>query len=130
MTPTQLTRRVFLGGMALATAPSRIVDTHTHFWDPTRPQGIPWPPKNDAVLYQPSLPARYRKLTQALGVTGTVAIEASPWFEDNQWLLDLARDNPVIVGMVGHLSPGTPEFKDHLTRFSKNRLFLGIRING
>jgi hypothetical protein len=59
------------------------------------------------------LPARYRKLTQALGVTGTVAIEASPWSEDNQWLLDLARINPIIVGMVGHLSPGTSEFKDH-----------------
>jgi hypothetical protein len=41
MTPTQLTRRVFLGGMALVNAPSRIIDTHTHFGDPTRPQAFP-----------------------------------------------------------------------------------------
>jgi len=125
----RLTRRVFLGGLALARAPSRIIDTHTHFYDPTRPQGVPWPPKNDAVLYQPTLPERYRKLTQALGVTGTVVVEASPWLEDNQWVLDLARDNPIIIGLVGNLRPGTPEFKDHLARFSKNRLFLGIRVN-
>ena len=23
---------------------SRIIDCHTHFYDPTRPQGVPWPP--------------------------------------------------------------------------------------
>ena len=23
-----------------------IVDTHTHFYDPTRPQGAPWPRRN------------------------------------------------------------------------------------
>lgn len=132
MTP-ELNRRVFLGGLgglALGPAPSRIIDTHTHFYDPTRPQGVPWPPKNDPVLYQPTLPERYRKLTQALGVTGAIVVEASPWLEDNQWVLDLAKDNPIIVGVVGNLRPGTPEFKDHLARFSKNRLFLGIRVNG
>ena len=27
-----------------------IIDTHTHFYDPTRPQGVPWPGKNDKAL--------------------------------------------------------------------------------
>lgn len=130
---TSLSRRVFLGGLgglAAAGVPSRIIDTHTHFYDPGRPQGVPWPSKDDPVLYQPTLPERYRKLTRPLGVTGTVVVEASPWLEDNQWVLDLARDNPIIVGLVGNLRPGTPEFKGHLARFSKNGLFLGIRVNG
>ncbi len=65
-----------------------------------------------------------------LGVTGTVAIEASPWLEDNQWLLDLARDEPVIVGVIGHLNPGTPEFRAHLRRFAANPRFRGIRLGG
>ena len=25
----------------------RVIDTHTHFYDPKRSQGIPWPNKND-----------------------------------------------------------------------------------
>ena len=30
----------------------KMVDSHVHFYDPTRPEGVPWPPKNEAVLYQ------------------------------------------------------------------------------
>ncbi len=50
--------------------------------------------------------------------------------EDNQWVLDLAKDNPILLGLVGHLDPGTPDFKDHLERFRKNPKFLGIRVGG
>jgi len=119
-----------LASRLLPSASSRILDTHTHFYDPARPQGVPWPKPGDPVLYQTTLPDRFVRLTRPLGVTGTVVVEASPWLEDNQWVLDLARDNPVIVGLVGNLQPGTPEFKDHLARFRKNRLLLGIRLNG
>jgi hypothetical protein len=31
-------------------------------------------------------------------------VEASPWLEDNQWVLDLAKENRVIVGFVCHRS--------------------------
>jgi len=110
--------------------PARIIDTHTHFYDPTRPQGVPWPAKTEAQLYRRVLPEEFRRLAAPLGVTGTVVIEASPWLEDNQWLLDLARDEPVIVGVIGHLNPGTPEFREHLRRFAANPRFRGIRLGG
>ena len=32
-----------------------------------------------------------------------------------------------MVGTVGHLTPGTPEFRPNLERFHKNPLFRGIR---
>jgi len=32
-----------------------LVDTHTHFYDPTRPEGVPWPGK-DTPLYRRVLP--------------------------------------------------------------------------
>jgi predicted TIM-barrel fold metal-dependent hydrolase len=127
-------RRQFLAAAAAAPfltsapLPHRIIDAHVHFYDPSRPQGVPWPPKTDEVLYKTTLPDRFRKIVTPLGVTGTVVIEASALFEDNQWVLDLAKDNPVIVGFVGHLEPGKPEFKDHLARFHKNPLFRGIRL--
>lgn len=106
-----------------------MVDTHTHFYDPQRKQGVPWPGKNDTVLYRPVLPAEFAKLTKPLGVVGTVVVEASPWLEDNQWLLDQARDNPVILGVIGNLKPGAEDFAKHLQRFAKNKIFRGIRIN-
>ena len=104
------------------------IDTHTHFYDPTRPQGVPWPPPADRLLHRPHLPDEFTSLAAATDVVGTVVVEASPWLEDNQWLLDLAGEYPVIVGIVGNLSPGSPAFPQHLARFARDPLFRGIRL--
>lgn len=108
-------------------APLPSIDTHIHLFDPTRPQGVPWPPKENKKLYMPALPERYRKLAVPLGIVGAIKVEASPWLEDNQWVLDIAEKDPIIVGVVGNIEPGTPDFKKHLERFGRNRLFRGIR---
>jgi predicted TIM-barrel fold metal-dependent hydrolase len=105
-----------------------IIDTHTHFYDPTRPHGVPWPPQNDKVLYRRVLPADYKALPKPQPVTGTVVVEASPWVEDNQWILDLAAKETFIVGFVGNLAVGAEDFRPNLARFSTNQLFRGIRI--
>lgn len=110
-------------------APLEIVDTHTHFYDPTRPQGVPWPAKSNQDLYRPVLPPEFRKLAEPHSVTGTVVVEASPWVEDNQWLLDLAEREPFVVGIVGRLDPASDEFEQHLRRFAAHRLYRGIRIS-
>jgi L-fuconolactonase len=133
-------REFLLGGLglcagaavtALAAPAARhsIVDTHTHFYDPTRPEGVPWPGKDDTQLYRRVLPQDFERLVKPLGVTGTVVVEASHWVEDNQWILDLAEKDPFVLGLVGNLAPGTKEFAGHLARFAKNRLFRGIRVN-
>jgi len=106
----------------------RVVDAHTHFYDPTRPQGVPWPERDDKLLYRPVWPMDYRRLPVPVAVTGTIVVEASPWVEDNQWLLDLAAREPLIVGVVGNLPVGSKTFAGHLKRFSANKLFRGIRL--
>jgi L-fuconolactonase len=135
------TRREFLAGsLAIvagvsalschaAKASYPIVDTHTHFYDPQRPQGVPWPGKDDKALYRQVLPEHFEVFARPLGVTGTVVVEASPWVEDNQWILDLAEKDRFILGLVGNLTPGKPEFAGHLKRFAANPLFRGIRVN-
>lgn len=135
-----LTRRIFLRqSTALATAsmltrlsmpPALIpaIDTHTHFYDPTRKQGVPWPRPEEKVLYQPHYPAQFRALTAPFNVVGTVIVEASPWVEDNQWILDLAKENDNIVGFIGNLKLGVPEFAAQLKRFGVNPLFRGLRL--
>jgi len=130
-------RREFLAGGAglagaasLAAATPQMIDTHIHLYDPTRPQGVPWPAKTDALLYKPTLPETYADTVRPLGITGAVVVEASAWVEDNQWVLDLAKDHRVIVGLVGHLEPGADAFATNLARFAKDPLFRGIRLNG
>ncbi len=104
---------------------TRIVDTHTHFYDPSRPQGVPWPGKG-TKLHRTVLPADWLALAAPHGCRETVVVEASPWVEDNQWILDLAEKEKSIIGFVGHLDLG-PEFAANLRRFAKNPVFRGIR---
>ncbi len=111
-----------------APRPAKIIDTHTHFYDPTRPQGVSWPPKDDALLYRTTLPRNYRALPVPQRVDGVVVVEASTWAEDNQWILDMAARDSFIVGFVGNLPLGTPECAGHLKRFAANPIFRGVRI--
>ncbi len=128
---TNLTRRNWLlaaAASAVAEAqnpPIPIIDTHIHLFDQTRPQGAPYTaaPGNT----EPALPARYRALAQPLGIVGAIEIEASPWIEDNLWVLEIEQNAPIMVGAVGNLRPEKPEFAEYLDRYRKNKLFLGIR---
>ncbi len=128
-----LSRRTLLHcGAALASAatvPGRILDAHAHFYDPTRPQGVPWPSRNEPLLYKPTYPERYVASVQPIRVDGLVAIEASPWPEDNRWLLEVADRNRLVWAVVGNIQPGRPEFGNELERFAEHPLFRGIRLN-
>jgi predicted TIM-barrel fold metal-dependent hydrolase len=127
-------RRNFLAGAAgaagvmMAQEPAiPIIDTHIHLFDTSRPGGVPWPPKDNKALYMPALPPRYRKLAVPLGVVGAIEVEASPLLADNQWVLDVAKNDTIIVGTIGHLEPSQPDFRKNLDLFRHNSLFLGIR---
>ncbi len=108
--------------------PIPIIDTHIHLYDPTRAQGVPWPPRDNTLIYRTVLPDGYRKVTKPLGIVGAIEVECSPWLEDNQWVLDVAAKDTIVVGTVGDLEPGKPGFRRDLSRFHKNPLFLGIRF--
>ena len=53
-----------------------VIDTHTHFYDPTRAQGVPWPPREDKLLYRTVLAERPGGLpVGAPGETQTMTAE-------------------------------------------------------
>jgi predicted TIM-barrel fold metal-dependent hydrolase len=134
---SELHRRAFLSstvGAALAAAatpveaqpaPIPIIDCHIHLFDQTRPQGAPY--SGGGTNTEPALPARYRKLASPLGIVGAIEVEASPWIEDNLWVLEVEENDRMMVGAIGNLQPDKPDFKEYLDRYRKNSLFLGIR---
>jgi L-fuconolactonase len=133
-------RREFLQGvaamaMAATTGGARaasplgdipIIDTHIHLFDASRPQGAPYKGSKD---YQGgiALPSTYRSLAQPLGIVGAIEVEASPWIEDNLWVLEVSQTDTIMVGTVGNLQPEKPEFAEYLGRYHRNPLFRGIR---
>jgi predicted TIM-barrel fold metal-dependent hydrolase len=124
--PQESSRAVTRPSPSAAAIP--IIDTHIHLFDPTRPQGVPYSgPGGAAGPPQPALPARYRRLAVPLGVVGAIKVEASPWVEDNLWVLEVAERDTIVVGVVGNLEPEKPDFAEMFARYHKNPLFRGIR---
>ena len=139
----ELTKREFAARTELATrnshkgvtgkiyAPPATVtlDTHVHFYDPTRDGGVPWPPATNAMLYRKVQPSDLERITREWGITGCIVVQASPLMEDNAALMELATENPFVRGVVGGgFVPGSPEFREDLKRFESDPLFVGIRI--
>src|ERR1700722_14616036 len=102
-----------------------IIDTHVHFYDPSRPGGVPWPSEDETALYRTVLPADYKRVTAAFNIKGVIEVEASPLVEDNQWVLYLARREPIVLGTCGHLEISNAGFGESLERFHKKGRFLG-----
>jgi len=130
---TNSSRRAFLAAATIAAAADvaradedsiPVIDTHLHLYDPTRPQGVPYPKVPNPPQ---ALPEMYREDVLPLGICGGIKVEASPWVEDNLWVLEIIRNQPIIVGMIGNLNPTKPEFREYLERYHRNKLFLGIR---
>lgn len=126
-----------------------IIDTHTHFFDPSREipigrdRSIPWPtPKSP--LFKPTLPPNWKEFAKPLGMSGTIVIEAdASWMEDNDWILKIAESYPFIVGFIGNLSGTAIEqgasvsvwddmnrFEREVHRLAQNPVFRGIRVKG
>lgn len=134
-------RREFLAGSAAAAlwtsvaqaaaplADIPIIDTHVHLFDSRRPQGVPyagspeWAKEKGGV----ALPSTYRAYAQPLNIVGAIELEASPWVEDNLWVLEQMATDTMFVGTVGDLEPEKPDFVELYNRFRKNPMFLGIR---
>src|SRR3954465_14168930 len=131
-------RRKFLAGTAAAgfaaAAPSQaatvgdipITDCHIHLFDGTRPQGAPYK-GGRAFPGGVALPSMYAKIAKPLGIVGVIEVDASPWLEDNLWVLETIQPEQIMVGTVGNLRPEKPEFGEYLERFAKNPLYRGIR---
>ena len=134
MNQRTVSRRDFLAASAALVSASAtaeqaaipIIDTHIHFFDTTRPIGVPY--SGNGVKNLPvANPASFRRVGVPLGVVGAIEVEASPWVEDNLWVLEEANKDRLIVGTIGDLEPEKPDFREYLGRYHKDPLFRGIR---
>lgn len=103
-----------------------IIDSHLHLFDPRRPQGIPWPEPGNR-LYAAHLPRDYWTVASSHNVVGAIAVEASPWRDDNRWILETLRSDPRMLGFVGNLDPLHADFAADLAALVQEPLFLGLR---
>jgi L-fuconolactonase len=108
-----------------------IIDAHAHFFDPFKPRGVPWPPRDDQRLYRQTYPANYYGAARGLGVGGVVAVECGrPVISENDWLFELATHEPGILAYIAYLDPFSSRFLPLLESYATRPVFRGIRIYG
>ncbi|MEM9379814.1 MAG: amidohydrolase family protein [Planctomycetota bacterium] len=77
------------------------IDAHQHFWS-YHASRYGWIADGGLdALERDFLPADLAPLLRSNRIDGTVAVQARQDVEETEWLLDLARENPWILGVVG-----------------------------
>ncbi|MES1201071.1 MAG: amidohydrolase family protein [Pseudomonadota bacterium] len=77
-----------------------MIDAHQHFWRIGQ-NDCTWPTPDLAAIHRDFLPSDLKPLAKAAGVTGVVLVQSQPSDRDTDWLLELARADDLILGVVG-----------------------------
>ena len=87
------------------------------------PKKTSWPRKEHKEHFRNYLPEHIVPAAKAADVKGIVALQSGQTPEDNQWNLDITKDEPLFKGVIGNFSIliGTDEFAP---AFNKERASL------
>ena len=103
------------------------IDSHQHFWDISRFR-YPWMPDDEtSVLRRNYLPADLWPHLQAANFDGCVVVQANSLIEETWWLLELARDNDFVKGVVAWVDLTDPDVGRTLDQCLQYPRFSGVR---
>jgi len=102
------------------------IDSHVHFWrlDRNHPIAIS---RAIGGLTRDFLPDDLRPLCQPLGVSRVVLVQAAPSLDETRYLLDLARQDDLIAGVVGWVDLEADDVPAVLDSLRGQPRFVGIR---
>ncbi len=103
-----------------------IIDSHQHFWkyDPVKDH---WITKEMQSIRRDFLPSDLKPLLQKNNIDGCIAIQADQSEEESLFLLELAKENNFIKGVIGWVDLCSDTIDERLQYFSKFNKFCGVR---
>lgn len=105
------------------------IDSHQHFWRYARDAGdFVWMTDDLAALRHDFLPADLAPLREALGIDGSVAVQAREVEAETDFLLALAAGHPSILGVVGWVDLCADDVAERLDRWSGEARLKGMRM--
>lgn len=102
------------------------IDSHQHFWkfDPVRDS---WITDDMSVIQKDFLPADLQPVLLANKIDGCVAVQADQSEEQNKFLLEQARGNDFIKGIVGWVDLRAENICERLAYYQQSNLIKGFR---
>ena len=103
-----------------------IIDSHQHFWNynPTRDK---WINSSMKILQKDFLPRHLKPILDENGIDGCIAVQADQSENENEFLLDCAKNNLFIKGVVGWIDLKVKNIENKLAFYKTNPLFKGVR---
>lgn len=102
------------------------IDAHQHFWIYDRRE-YGWIDEAMASIRRDFLPGDLKPELVSSGFQGSVVVQARQTLEETRWLLELAENNPFILGVVGWVDLRSPRLRAELESFAGNTKLVGIR---
>ena len=102
------------------------IDAHQHFWDPSL-LTYPWMPPQPSPLHRAYLPADLQPVLETHHFEGSVVVQAHHSLEEARWLLQQARENDFIKGVVAWVDLTDPQVGKALDELQRDARFKGVR---
>ncbi|WP_264551978.1 amidohydrolase family protein [Flavobacterium sp. N2038] len=102
------------------------IDSHQHFWK-YNPVKDAWIDDQMKVIRRDFLPADLEPLLVENQFGGCVAVQADQSEDETLFLLDLAKNNPFIKGVVGWIDLSAETIGEHLQYYTKYEKLKGFR---
>jgi L-fuconolactonase len=102
------------------------IDSHQHFWDPSQ---IPyfWMPPDHPVLSKKYLPDDLWPILEVNQFAGSVFVQAAHEDAETDWILQLATQQPKILGVVAWVDLQSPGLGRRLDVLQRDPKFVGVR---
>jgi len=102
------------------------IDAHQHFWR-YNPAHQVWMTDQMEALRRDYLPGELEPLLKAIGIDGTIAVQARQMLEETEWLLKLSVEHDIIKGVVGWVDLRSPKLREQLEKYAKHPKLVGVR---
>ena len=102
------------------------IDSHHHFWNYSESE-YGWISPEMGLLRRDFSSTDLNTQLDAADIDAAISVQARQTIEETQWLLEIARSNPRIIGVVGWLPLADENLPDHLEQFSAQQKLVGLR---
>ncbi|MFS4454479.1 amidohydrolase family protein [Maribacter sp. 2304DJ31-5] len=103
-----------------------IIDSHQHFWN-YNPIRDNWIDESMQVIRRDFLPKDLKPILEAHHIDGCIAVQADQSEKETLFLLQCARKNPFVKGVIGWVDLKADNVGDRLAFFTENKSLKGIR---
>ncbi len=103
-----------------------LIDAHCHVWRIGR-NGHAWPTRDLPAIHRDFDLDDLSRAGAEVGLAGAVLVQSQASQRDTEWLLEIAAENPLVLGVVGWTDIAAPDAAERIARLATNARLKGLR---